>query len=75
MFFMRGIKNIRPATFAGNRIDVGTRGRHLYCYGLITFSACDGLWTLLEQVADDTYRACLPGGRKIESQLVYVNEM
>jgi hypothetical protein len=71
---MLRIKNVRPATFAGMQIEVGTRGQHLYCYGLVTFSATDGLWTLLEQVADDTYRASLPSGRKIESQLVFVNE-
>lgn len=70
---MRGIKNIRPATFAGTKVDVGTLGEYIYCFGLVRFGARDGMWTKLEPVAGNTYRARLVG-KTVESQLVFQSE-
>ncbi|MFM2339952.1 MAG: hypothetical protein RLZZ360_588 [Candidatus Parcubacteria bacterium] len=68
---MRDRMMLRPATFAGASIEVGTYRGQVYCFGLVKFGTREGLWTRLVPVSDDTYKAQMPNGKWVESKLEF----
>lgn len=66
---MRGISDIKAASFAGMRVVVGTIAGNMYCKG-IEQNKRESTWTQLTKLPNGQYRAKLLGGQFVTSQLV-----
>jgi len=66
---MRGIKNIRQATFADAQIEVGDMLDVMYVRGL----SGKGVWSRLQKLPDEKYQLILPDGQRIEGRLQFAD--